>query len=121
VLLAVSAPFHCALMAPAAEAMQAALAETVIRAPAVPLVSNVLAAGVRDPETIRGLLVRQVTGTVRWRESVGWMAAQGVTQLIEIGAGKVLTGLARRIEKDMAAMAVNEPADAAAAAAAMRG
>jgi [acyl-carrier-protein] S-malonyltransferase len=121
VLLAVSAPFHCALMAPAAEAMRAALAETAISAPVVPLVSNVEATGVADPEAIRGLLVRQVTGMVRWRESVGWMAAQGVTQLVEIGAGKVLTGLAKRIEKDMAAVAVNEPADAAAVAAAIRG
>jgi [acyl-carrier-protein] S-malonyltransferase len=121
VLLAVSAPFHCALMAPAAEAMRAALAETAIAAPAVPLVSNVEALGVSDPEAIRSLLVRQVTGMVRWRESVGWMAAHGVTQLVEIGAGKVLTGLARRIEKDMGAMAVNEPADAAAAAEAMKG
>jgi [acyl-carrier-protein] S-malonyltransferase len=121
VLLAVSAPFHCALMAPAAEAMREALAGTAIAAPAVPLVSNVEAAGVSDPEAIRGLLVRQVTGMVRWRESVGWMAAQGVTQLVEIGAGKVLTGLAKRIHKDMAAVAVNEPADAAAVAAAIKG
>jgi [acyl-carrier-protein] S-malonyltransferase len=120
VLLAVSAPFHCALMAPAAEAMRAALAETAIATPAVPLVSNVEAAGVSDPEAIRALLVRQVTGMVRWRESVGWMAAHGVTQLVEIGAGKVLTGLAKRIEKDMGAIAVNEPADAVAAAAALK-
>lgn len=121
VLLAVSAPFHCALMAPAADAMRAALDDTTIMAPIVPLVSNVEAAGVSDPDAIRGLLVRQVTGMVRWRESVAWMSAHGVTQLVEIGAGKVLTGLAKRIEKDMSAMAVNEPADAAAAAAAMKG
>jgi [acyl-carrier-protein] S-malonyltransferase len=121
VLLAVSAPFHCALMAPAAEAMRAALAGTAIAAPVVPLVSNVEAAGVSDPAAIRSLLVRQVTGMVRWRESVTWMAANGVTQLVEIGAGKVLTGLAKRIEKDMSAMAVNEPGDAAAVAAALKG
>ncbi len=121
VLLAVSAPFHCALMAPAAEAMHAALADTAIATPAVPLVSNVEAAGVSDPETIRRLLVAQVTGMVRWREGVQWMRAQGVTALVEIGAGKVLSGLAKRIVADMQALAVNEPADAAAVAAAIRG
>jgi len=119
VLLPVSAPFHCALMAPAAEAMRAALAEVAIARPAVPVVSNVRAEGVSDPAEIRDLLVAQVTGMVRWRESVIWMAAQGVSELVEIGAGKVLTGLARRIVKEMSASSVNAPEDVAALAAAI--
>ncbi len=101
-LLPVSAPFHCALMAPAAEAMRAALADVAIAAPAVPLVANVTAEAVTDPETIRRLLVEQVTGRVRWRESVQWMAAQGVTETVEIGAGKALSGMVRRIAKEVA-------------------
>ncbi|TVQ55939.1 MAG: [acyl-carrier-protein] S-malonyltransferase [Rhodobacteraceae bacterium] len=121
VMLPVSAPFHCALMAPAAEAMRAALADTAIAAPAAPVVSNVAAEGVTDPERIRDLLVRQVTGAVRWREGVLWMAGQGVRELVEIGAGKVLTGLAKRIDKGLTATAVNEPADAARVAAAILG
>ena len=119
VLLPVSAPFHCAMMAPAAETMRAALAETAMRAPTVPLVSNVKAEGVSDPDEIRALLVAQVTGAVRWRESVVWMAAQGVTELVEIGAGKVLTGLAKRIDRGLLARAVNGPEDAAAFAASL--
>jgi [acyl-carrier-protein] S-malonyltransferase len=100
VLLPVSAPFHCPLMAPAAEAMAAALAETVIRAPFVPLIANVTAAPVTDPDTIRRLLVEQVTGTVRWRESVLAMAELGVTGFVELG-GKVLSPMIRRITPDV--------------------
>jgi [acyl-carrier-protein] S-malonyltransferase len=113
-LLPVSAPFHCALMAPAAEAMAAALADVELRAPVVPLVSNVKAEAVSDPDEIRRLLVEQVTGRVRWRESVAWMAAQGVTEIVEIGAGKALSGMVRRIDKDIAVRAVGGPADVAA-------
>lgn len=111
ILLPVSAPFHCSLMKPAAEAMAEALARTTIAPPRVPLVANVTAAAVSDPDTIRALLVKQVTGLVRWRESVSWMKTQGVTTLIECGAGKVLSGLARRIEPDMTGSALNGPQD----------
>ncbi len=111
VLLPVSAPFHCAMMQPAAEAMAAALERTAIAPPRVPLVANVTAQAVSDPTTIRELLVKQVTGMVRWRESVSWMKGAGVDTLIECGAGKVLTGLTRRIEADMNAVALNTPAD----------
>ncbi|MGM0583594.1 MAG: ACP S-malonyltransferase [Pseudomonadota bacterium] len=117
VLLPVSAPFHCALMQPAAERMAEALADVEIKAPAVPVVSNVKAEGVSDPAEIRELLVRQVTSAVRWRESVQWMAAQGVTELVELGAGKTLIGLARRIDRSLAGRAVNGPEDAKAVAA----
>ncbi|MEM7057347.1 MAG: ACP S-malonyltransferase [Pseudomonadota bacterium] len=110
-LLPVSAPFHCALMQPAADRMAAALAEAEIAAPAVPLVANVSAEAVSNPDEIRELLIQQVTGTVRWRESVGWMAAQGVTELCEIGAGKALSGMARRVDRSLAAVAVNGPED----------
>ncbi|MEM7211129.1 MAG: ACP S-malonyltransferase [Pseudomonadota bacterium] len=110
-LLPVSAPFHCALMQPAADRMAEALADTAISAPAVPVVANVRAEAVSDPDTIRQLLVEQVTGRVRWRESVAWMASQGVTDLVEIGAGKALSGMARRIDRSLAATAVNGPAD----------
>ncbi|NBR34669.1 MAG: [acyl-carrier-protein] S-malonyltransferase, partial [Rhodobacteraceae bacterium] len=99
VLLPVSAPFHCALMAPAADKMAEALANTTISAPAVPVVANVRAEAISDPDTIRQLLVEQVTGSVRWRESVQWMAANGITDVWEIGAGKALSGMIRRIEK----------------------
>ncbi len=99
VLLPVSAPFHCALMQPAAEAMRAALAEVEIATPAVALVANVRARAVSQPDEIRALLVEQVTGSVRWRESVSWMAGQGVTEFWEIGAGKALSGMIRRIDK----------------------
>ena len=121
ILLPVSAPFHCALMAPAAVAMAEALAAVEMKAPAVPVVSNVKAEGVSEPAEIRDLLVRQVTGAVRWREGALWMAAQGVDTLIEAGAGKVLTGLARRIDKGLTGVAVNEPADAEALAKAILG
>jgi [acyl-carrier-protein] S-malonyltransferase len=110
-LLPVSAPFHCALMKPAAEAMAEALSRATISPPRLPLVANVTASAVSDPATIRTLLVQQVTGMVRWRESVSWMKAAGVTTLVECGAGKVLTGLAKRIEPEMAAIALNAPAD----------
>ncbi len=111
VLLAVSAPFHCSLMAPAAEVMAEALAAATVRAPIVPLYANVTAAPVTDPAEIRRLLVEQVTGTVRWRESVAALAAGGVDCFVEIGAGTVLTGLAKRIAKDARAFAVGTPAD----------
>jgi len=111
VLLPVSAPFHCALMQPAAEAMAAALADVSIKAPVVPVVANVVASAVSDPDEIRRLLVEQVTGTVRWRECVGYLAANGVTDVFEIGSGKVLAGLAKRIEKSLEAMSLGTPAD----------
>ena len=111
VLLQVSAPFHCALMQPAAAEMQAALAEVRMGAPKVPLVANVLAAHVRDPSQIKPLLVRQVTGTVRWRESVTFMAAHGVTHFVEVGAGKVLAGLVKRIAEGATSACVGTPAD----------
>ncbi len=111
-LLPVSAPFHCSLMQPAAEAMQAALSEVAMQAPVVPVVSNVLAAPITDPEEIRRRLVEQVTGVVRWTESMTWLTGQGgVTNLVELGSGKVLTGLAKRINGDVTATAVGTPAD----------
>ncbi|GMG81212.1 ACP S-malonyltransferase [Paralimibaculum aggregatum] len=109
VLLPVSAPFHCALMQPAAEAMAEALAATEIRAPAVPLVANVSAGAETDPDRIRALLVEQVTHRVRWRESVLAMAAAGVDETVEIGAGKALSGMVRRIDKKIAASNVGTP------------
>lgn len=112
-LLPVSAPFHCALMQPAADAMAEALAAVEMKAPSVPVVANVTASAVSDPDEIRRLLVEQVTGMVRWRESVQYLAAQGVTELVEIGAGKVLTGLTRRIDKSIGGAAVGTPADVA--------
>jgi [acyl-carrier-protein] S-malonyltransferase len=102
-------------MQPAADAMAAALAEVAIRAPVVPLVANVRAEAVTDPDTIRRLLVEQVTGPVRWRESVAWMAAQGVSVFWEIGAGKALSGMIRRIAPEAASRAVGTPDDVAAA------
>lgn len=113
-LLPVSAPFHCALMQPAAEAMAEALAGVTIRPPAVPLVANVRAEAVSDLEVIRALLVEQVTGAVRWRESVQWMAGQGVTEYWEIGAGKALCGMIRRIDKAATTRAIATPGDIAA-------
>lgn len=109
VILPVSAPFHCVLMQPAADAMADALAETTMQAPVVPVVSNVTAQAESDPGTIRKLLVDQVTGLVRWRESVLWMGGQGVTEMVELGAGKVLSGLARRIDKEIACESVGTP------------
>ncbi len=112
-LLPVSAPFHCSLMKPAAEVMAQALAEVEIKAPAVPLVANVRAQAVSDPAQIRTLLVEQVTGSVRWRESVEFMAAQGVTELWEIGAGKALSGMVRRIDRSLAVQNIGTPEDVA--------
>jgi [acyl-carrier-protein] S-malonyltransferase len=111
VMLPVSAPFHCALMAPAADVMAEALSAASIQVPSVPLVANVKAEAVTDPEEIRALLVAQVTGTVRWREGVQWMKGQGVERLVEIGAGKVLSGLAKRIDPDLSGLALNTPDD----------
>jgi [acyl-carrier-protein] S-malonyltransferase len=118
-MLAVSAPFHSALMEPAAEAMRAALAEVAMHAPSVPVVANVTVQPVTDPDEIRIRLVEQVTGRVRWRETVEWFAGNGVSTLYEIGAGKVLCGLARRISRETATAAVNTPADVEAALAAL--
>jgi [acyl-carrier-protein] S-malonyltransferase len=111
ILLPVSAPFHCDLMAPAADAMQTALAKITIKAPLVPVVANVTAAPVNDPEDIRKRLVEQVTGTVRWRESVAYMAHEGVSHFYELGSGKVLSGLVRRIAPLAAGTAVGTPED----------
>jgi [acyl-carrier-protein] S-malonyltransferase len=111
ILLPVSAPFHCALMAPAAAVMQEALAATAIAPPVVPLIANVTAAPVSDPAAIRARLVEQVTGLVRWRESVLAMKALGVDSLVEIGAGKVLAGLTKRIDREMSAVSIQGPAD----------
>ena len=113
VLLPVSAPFHCALMQPAAERMALALAEVDIAAPALPLVSNVLASAVSDPAMIRSLLVEQVTGVVRWRESVMYLASEGVTEIWEIGAGKALSGMIRRIDRELTCQAIGSPENVA--------
>lgn len=107
VMLPVSAPFHSALMAPAADAMKTALAAVSKHAPVVPVVSNVTVTPTSDPDEIATRLVRQVTGQVRWRETVEWFAANGIDSLVEIGTGKVLTGLARRISKDVTGSAIN--------------
>jgi len=120
-MLPVSAPFHCALMQPAAHVMADALAKVTMNAPVVPAVANVGAAPLSDPAQIRQSLVAQVTGTVRWRECVGFMAAQGVTRFYEIGAGKVLTGLSKKNAPEATAFAINTPDDIAAAAAQIRG
>lgn len=109
--LNVSAPFHCAMMQPAADEMRAALAEVTVRPPVVPLVANVTASAVSDPERIRELLVMQVTAMVRWRESVLYMKDQGVGSLHEIGSGKVLATMTRRIDREVTASAVNGPED----------
>jgi [acyl-carrier-protein] S-malonyltransferase len=111
IMLPVSAPFHCALMQPAAEELAGVLAEMRVLPPAVPLVANVTAAPVRDPETIRRLLVEQVTGLVRWRESVLAMKEAGVDTIVELGAGKVLSGLVKRIDRDLAASSAGTPAE----------
>lgn len=121
-LLPVSAPFHCELMGPAAEAMEQALALVEMKAPVVPVVSNVLATPIIDPSEIRKRLVEQVTGMVRWTESVSWLAGEGgVTEVVELGTGKVLTGLARRINRDLGATAVGTPDDIEAFATAVAG
>ena len=111
VLLPVSAPFHSPLMAPAATVLAAALADVALAPPCVPLIANVTAEEIEDPEAIRELLVEQVTAMVRWRESVIRMRAMGVSELVELGAGRVLTGLARRIDPELSAMAVQAPED----------
>jgi [acyl-carrier-protein] S-malonyltransferase len=109
--LNVSAPFHCALMQPAADTMAEALASVTIKAPSVPLIANVLAAPIAEPAEITRRLVEQVTGTVRWRECVSAMAAGGVTTIYEIGAGKVLAGLAKRIAPGLNASSIGTPAE----------
>ena len=111
IMLTVSAPFHCSLMKPAADAMREALAAVDVKAPSVPLVANVTADFVTDPAKIRQLLVEQVTGMVRWRESVLFMKTQGVTSLIELGAGKVLNGLTKRIDGELTGRSVGTPKD----------
>ena len=113
-MLPVSAPFHCALMQPAADAMREAFAKVKVLPPKVPLIANVTAAPVRDPVEIVQRLVEQVTRTVRWRESIVYLVGQGVTRLVEVGSGKVLTGLAKRIAKEAATQTVEKPEDVAA-------
>jgi [acyl-carrier-protein] S-malonyltransferase len=110
-LLPVSAPFHSELMRPAADRMRSALGEVTMNKPSVPLVANILASPVTDPNEIMDLLVQQVTGRVRWRETVAWFAANGVTDICEVGAGKVLTGLARRIDRSLSGTVINTPQD----------
>ncbi|TCL09177.1 [acyl-carrier-protein] S-malonyltransferase [Shimia isoporae] len=121
VMLPVSAPFHCALMQPAADAMAEALAGVNIDTPAVPVIANVRAAAVTDPAMIRDLLVEQVTGSVRWRESVMNMTAEGVTEFWEIGAGKALSGMIRKIDRANGVRAVGTPDDVKAAVEALNG
>ncbi|HET7717279.1 MAG TPA: ACP S-malonyltransferase [Bauldia sp.] len=111
VLLPVSAPFHCPLMEPAAKVMAAALRDVTIKAPAVPLIANVSARPVTDPETIRKNLVEQVTGLVRWRETIAFLAGAGATVFVEVGAGKVLSGLAKRIAEDAETLTAGTPED----------
>jgi [acyl-carrier-protein] S-malonyltransferase len=120
-LLPVSAPFHCSLMKPAAEAMAEALKNARIESPAVPVVTNVTANAQTDPETIRAQLVEQVTGRVRWRESVLWMAQQGITRFAEAGSGKALTGMLKRTTDDATGVALNTPKDLEAFAAELKG
>ena len=120
VLLPVSAPFHCALMQPAADAMAEALSGVTISAPAVPVVANVLAEPISDPEAIRTRLVEQVTGMVRWRETMAFLAANGVDTVYEVGAGRVLTGMARRLD-GVEARSVGTPEELESAAAALNG
>ena len=121
VMLPVSAPFHCALMEPAARAMANALDDVDIEPPAVPVISNVYAYGETDPAQIRTLLVKQVTAPVRWRESVMHMGEQGVTETWEIGAGRALTGMIRRVNRELATRTVATPDEVRAAAASLRG
>ncbi len=109
VMLPVSAPFHCPLMQPAADEMAEALADTVINTPSVPVIANVIAAPTSDPDAIRHLLVEQVTGSVRWRESVAGMGALGIDQMVEVGAGKVLCGMVRRIDRALAGSNIQDP------------
>ncbi|MEL6647260.1 MAG: ACP S-malonyltransferase [Pseudomonadota bacterium] len=118
-ILPVSAPFHCELMAPAADVMKKALSGVELKPPAVPVVSNVMAEDVDDPARIQELLVQQITGSVRWRESVEHMARKGVTEIWEIGAGKALSGMVRRIDRSVATRAIASPQDVVDAAAAL--
>src|SRR5690606_21929156 len=118
-MLSVSAPFHSALMQPAADAMRAALAGVSVNAPVVPVVANVTVSPLTDPAEIVTRLVEQVTGRVRWRETVEWFAANGVTTLYEVGSGKVLSGLARRIDRNIATANIGTAADIEAALAAL--
>jgi [acyl-carrier-protein] S-malonyltransferase len=113
-LLSVSAPFHCALMQPAAKAMEAALAKVTIAVPKIPVLANVTARPILDAEGIRRALVAQITGTVRWRESVAFMANAGVNLFLELGSGKVLTGLLKRITEEATGIAIGTPSDIAA-------
>jgi [acyl-carrier-protein] S-malonyltransferase len=121
VMLPVSAPFHCALMAPAAAAMSDAFQRVAMHAPSVPVIANVMAAPVTDPAEIGRTLVEQVTGTVRWRECVNYMAGQKITHFVEIGAGKVLTGLAKKNAPGAAAFAIGSPDDITAALPQLKG
>lgn len=121
VMLPVSAPFHCALMQPAAEAMAEALSHVDVAEPKVKVVANVIARCERQPHQIRSLLVDQVTGSVRWRESVEYMAKEGVTEIYEVGAGKALSGMIRRIERSIACTPVGTPEEAVAAAQKIKG
>jgi [acyl-carrier-protein] S-malonyltransferase len=114
VMLPVSAPFHCDLMQPAADAMARALADVTVSKPIVPVVANVLASAISDPDEIRAALVKQVTGTVRWRECVGYMAQHGVQVFYEVGSGKVLTGLVKRLAEGAEGIAIGTPEDIAA-------
>lgn len=113
-LLPVSAPFHSAMMAPAADAMQAALAQVDVKSPVVPLIANVLAQPITDPDEIRTRLVEQVTGQVRWRETITWLGENGVTSLVEVGSGKVLSGLAKRINRELSSSSMGSADDVAA-------
>jgi [acyl-carrier-protein] S-malonyltransferase len=121
IMLSVSAPFHCALMQPAADAMAVALSDVAMKAPVVPVIANIGASPLTDPALIRQSLVAQVTGTVRWRECVGYMAAHGIERFYEIGAGKVLTGLSKKNAPNATASAIGTPDDIAAIAAQLKG
>lgn len=120
-MLPVSAPFHCALMQPAADVMKEALEDVAMKAPVVPVVANVAAEAVSDPARIKAMLIEQVAGRVRWASSVAWMADQGVTEFVEIGAGKALSGMIKRIVKDVAVSNVGTPDEVKAAVAAIKG
>ena len=120
ILLPVSAPFHCTLMQPAADRMAEALATITMKAPVVPVIANVVAAPLGDPAQIRHKLVEQVTGTIRWRECVGYMTAHGVTRFCELGAGKVLTGLLKKNAPEATGLAIGTPGDITAAAAQLK-
>jgi len=120
VLLPVSAPFHCALMQPAADIMAEALSTVTVKRPAVPVIANVTAGPLSDPSAIRQALVAQVTGVVRWRESIGYLGSQGVSLLVELGAGRVLTGLSKRMVPKAKCIAASTPDEIAQAAELLR-